>query len=161
MTDVIADQGQPANPLNQTREQVYASKAYADVVAFRDAHTAQEDRDAYKSMVQSLPVLVRTAGLAQALAFVNTRDGQRRAILDHLDALLHSDLAGESLLTRSRAAKLNEYMYLTRQVMSALLWYKRYAEWLLDKDRAASAGSDASAQKQPSAAPLAGTEATG
>jgi len=137
MTDVIADQGQPANPLNQTREQVYASQAYNDVVRFCDAHKKQEERDSYKSMVQSLPVLVRTAGLAQALAFVNTRDGQRRAILAHLDGLLHHDLGGETLLTRSRTAKLGEYLYLTRQVMSALLWYKRYAEWLLDKDRTA------------------------
>jgi CRISPR-associated protein Cmr5 len=136
VTDLIAEQGQPGNPLNQTREQVYAGKAYADVVAFRDAHKSQEDRDAYKSMVQSLPVLVRTAGLAQALAFVNTRDGQRRAILEHLTALLRNDLGGESLLDRSRAANLGEYLYLTRQVMSALLWYKRYAEWLLDKERA-------------------------
>jgi CRISPR-associated protein Cmr5 len=132
MSDTVIEQ----NPLDQTRDQVYASKAYHDVETFSAEHKGQDERDAYKSMVQSLPVLVRTAGLAQALAFVKTRDGQRSTILSHLDELLHDDLGSESLLTRSRTARLGEYMYLTRQVMSALLWYKRFAEWLLDKDRA-------------------------
>ena len=140
MTDVASgatSQGQPANPLDQTREQVYAGKVYRHVVAFRDDHTDQDKRDAYKGIVQSLPVLVRTAGLAQALAFVATRkDDAQKHILIHLDELLKQDLGGAKLLDRSRAAPLSEYMYLTRQVMSALLWYKRYAEWLLDKDNA-------------------------
>lgn len=135
MTDSVAAPAEPANPLSHTREQLYANQAYRDVQAFSTQHE-QKERDSYTSTVQSLPVLVRTAGLAQALAFVASRkETGQQAILGHLDTLLRGDLGGESLLDRSRKAELSEYMYLTRQVMSALLWYKRYAEWLLDEKR--------------------------
>ena len=138
-TLVLSETGVSLEDMDVLVRVVNGSKCSHDVEKFGEEHKDQDDRDAYKSMVQSLPVLVRTAGLAQALAFVNARPDKRKAqkaILDHLNELLANDLDGQSLTQRSRAAPLSEYMYLTRQVMSALLWYKRYAEWLLDKDSA-------------------------
>jgi CRISPR-associated protein Cmr5 len=81
-------------------------------------------------MAHQLPILVRSAGLAQALAFLETRT-------PHGHCQLLKDLAAtvgepETLAQKARTAPLNEYIYLTRQVMAALLWYKRFAQSILD-----------------------------
>ena len=82
-------------------------------------------------MAHKLPILIRTAGLAQALAFVDARgkDSQKQLLQDLAGTVGKQNSV--SLLRRAREAELSEYMLLTQQVMAALLWYKRFAQSVL------------------------------
>ncbi len=108
----------------RTRDQEYAIHAYEKVSAIKDA----AERTSYGSMAHKLPILIRTAGLAQALSFVETRgkEAQKRLLSDLGETIGRQNLAGIA-----RSAELTEYMLLTRQVMDALLWYKRFAQSVL------------------------------
>jgi CRISPR-associated protein Cmr5 len=113
-------------------EKEFASKIYNQVFAVKDL----PDHKKYGSMAYALPILVRTAGLAQALAFVTTRGKNKEnnpydRLLDHLAEVVGEPNRG-SLLKKSREAGLQEYMYLTRRTMLALKWYKRFAESVLE-----------------------------
>ncbi len=110
----------------QTRTQEYAQKIYQQVMMIPD--TA---RTKYGAMAHKLPVLIRTAGLAQALAFVDSRGtDEQKLLLDHLADVLNLE-DRSALLTQSRIAELPEYMQLTRQVQAALVWCKRFAQSVL------------------------------
>jgi CRISPR-associated protein Cmr5 len=118
-----------------TREQKYAQQAFEQVKQVPDAQ-----RDGYKTAAQELPILIRTAGLAQALAFSATQDDGRKQLLDHLAVLMGIQDAQckqprEALLKRTLAADLGVYTRLTQQALDALLWYKRFAEALFEADR--------------------------
>jgi len=114
-----------------TRDQRYAEQIYQQV-----SQVPEAERQKYGSMAHKLPVLIRTAGLAQALAFVDSRgsDEQKR-LLEHLAAVVNEP----KLLERSRTAELADYMRLTRNVLAALVWYKRFAQSVLDVDPTATA----------------------
>ncbi|MGI8588294.1 MAG: type III-B CRISPR module-associated protein Cmr5 [Chloroflexia bacterium] len=121
----------------QTREQEYALKAFNDVSAMKSL--SEDKRDKYGSMAHKLPVLIRTAGLAQALAFVEARgtDEQKELLKQLATATGHTKLAQDS-----RTLQLGEYMRLTQQVLAALDWYKRFAQSVLDvKPGAATEGT--------------------
>jgi CRISPR-associated protein Cmr5 len=112
----------------KTRDQEYASVAVNKVKAVKE-NLDEDNRNRYGSMAHQLPILIRSAGLAQALAFLETRDtdGHKQLLKDLAVTV------GESgnLVQKARGAELNEYMHLTRQVMAALLWYKRFAQSIL------------------------------
>lgn len=121
-----------------TRDQERAKLIFEQVSA-----VPTEDRKRYGAMAQQLPILVRTAGLCQALEFVATRKKDYdNLLLDHLAAAVYpppapSDsnrvLRGdrEALLRNSRTADLQKYMWLTREVLAGLTWYKRFAQSVL------------------------------
>lgn len=115
-----------------TRDQEYAIEAYKRVTKVGEA-----ERKRYGSMSHTLPILIRTAGLAQALSFVEAKAGTEtdnnayRLLLDDLAATIHSQ---QPLAQRARTAQLIEYMLLTRQTMDALLWFKRFAQSVLGID---------------------------
>ncbi len=114
----------------QTIEQELAEKVYHKVVA----HKGKTDAKQYGSMAHKLPILVRTAGLAEALAFVESRGK------DPLDALLDdlarvvSNQSRKDFVAQSRNADLQNYIYLTRRAMLALKWFKRFAQSVLGVD---------------------------
>jgi len=111
----------------QTRNQEYAAKIFEQVMQVRD-ELGKDGSNNYGSLAHRLPVFVRTAGLAQALAFVEARDGAAgRKLLRDIAAVVNE----EELLARSRTAELPEYMLLTRNVLAALAWYKRFAQSVL------------------------------
>ena len=113
----------------QTREQEYAIKVYDQVSKLAKP---QEYLDQYGSMAHQLPVLVRSAGLAQALAFVEARGKEaHKRLLDDLAQVVGYD-NGKALAAKSRTASLTEYMLLTERVLAALIWYKRFAQSVLD-----------------------------
>ncbi len=115
----------------QTREQVFAAKVYKQV---SEMEKGSEDAKSYGSMAHKLPILIRTAGLAQALTFVEARgkeNGPMHKLLDDL-ALTVGKRDRPDLLASARNAQLSEYMLLTQRVMDALLWYKRFAQSVLD-----------------------------
>lgn len=111
-----------------TLSQKYANDVYKRVCEFKDNPNKKE----YGSMAHKLPVLVRQAGLMQALTFVDTRgkDAQKKLLSD-LALTLEKNNA-QALLSECRSAELANYMWLTRQTLAALEWYKRFAESVLD-----------------------------
>jgi len=90
-----------------------------------------KERKRYGSMAHKLPILVRQAGLVQALAFVKSRDKPPYdKLLEHL-----GETVGEAdLFETCRTANLTEYIYLAERVMLALKWYKRFAQSVLKVD---------------------------
>jgi CRISPR-associated protein Cmr5 len=112
-----------------TRDQIYAAQIFRQVSTVSEA-----DRKKYGSMAHKLPILIRTAGLAQALGFLDARGNDAQArLLQHLAEVLGFDKA--TLLARSREAPLTDYMRLTRQAMAALIWYKRFAQSVLQVEQ--------------------------
>jgi CRISPR-associated protein Cmr5 len=130
----------------QTRDQKYASDAYERVKEVADAVTAQKKSEsfgrAYGSMAHKLPILIHVSGLAQALAFVDSRGKDKSSgqllgsgkLLEDLSRTVLGEPAARLLqLSRgdTQESNLREYIYLTEQTLSALLWYKRYAQSIL------------------------------
>jgi len=117
----------------KTLEQEFAEQVYNKTVAFGDAHPqGNKERDQYGGMAHKLPILVRTAGLAEALAFVQSRgkDGHKSLLEDLAQVVTSSGT--DNFMQQSRGAGLQEYMYLTRRTMLALKWFKRFAQSALD-----------------------------
>jgi CRISPR-associated protein Cmr5 len=115
----------------QTRDQRYATTAYEHVSTIKEKE--KKKYKLYGSLAHKLPILIHSAGLAQALAFVNTR------VEEKISEQFLNDLAqtidrenGETLLKNVREANLSEYMLLTQQVLAALLWYKRFTQSILN-----------------------------
>lgn len=114
----------------QTRDQKYAIDVFDRVSRIP---VEKEYRNSYGSMAHKLPILIRTAGLAQALSFVEAKAIKINALQQFI-----KDLSGtvgkQDLAKDARELPLNEYIRLTQQVMAALLWYKRFAQSVLDVD---------------------------
>ncbi len=118
----------------QTRDQRYAATVYARVRPIEEKEKTYHN--AYGGMAHTLPVLIHTAGLAQALSFVEARGQEaHKALLADLAAVLGLGDA-TALLKRSREAGLRDYMRLTHEALAALIWFKRFAQSLLDVDAA-------------------------
>lgn len=117
----------------RTLEQELAGKVYQRVEAYANLHGKDSaERKKYGSMAHKLPVLVRTAGLVQALTFVDSRGKEpHRQLIEDLAVVIGSDNR-DSLLANSRESQLQEYIYLTRKVMMALKWFKRFAQSVLE-----------------------------
>src|SRR5450631_1375739 len=115
----------------QTRDQKYALDAYTNVLAIKDKD--KKNARKYGVMCHKLPILIHTAGLAQALAFVESRKDviYKKDFLDNLGKTI--EIEGK-LTEAARTAELNDYMRLTAQVMEALVWYKRFAQSILGVD---------------------------
>ena len=122
-----------------TREQAYAAKIYAQVIS-EIAPMAPAKQKKYGSMAHKLPVLIRVAGLAQALQFVESRgSNEHRRLLKHLALTLdYTDDGGDNaptaeakMLAESRTLGIAAYMHLTQRALTALQWYKRFAQSVL------------------------------
>lgn len=124
----------------QSRDQQYAERVFGQVKNLLER--PRNEQKQYGSIAHKLPVLIRSAGLAQALAFVaatakrgKDADGNKRTaqaqLLDDLAQMLNFGKADE-LLTQSRSVSLDEYIFLTQEALAALLWFKRYALSVLE-----------------------------
>jgi CRISPR-associated protein Cmr5 len=139
-----------------TREQRYARRAYEHVISVQKRYGSRDDFvKKYGSMAHKLPVLIRTAGLAQALAFVISRgEDAHHILLDHLAEVTISGSRDE-LLRRSlgegdpHTATLSYYIRLTEQVLDALVWYKRFAESVLKVSVTGDSPEDAESRSTP------------
>jgi len=121
-----------------TRNQEIASDVFNRVKELENNPKKKQ----YGSMAHKLPVLIQTAGLAQALSFI---DAKSKSPSGRVLGTLLNDLAltlktqgSQELLSRSRNAELSEYMHLTRQSLFALIWYKRFAQSVLGIEAAES-----------------------
>lgn len=119
----------------QTRSQRYAEIIYVQVHGhLSDDKCIQKE---YGSLAKHLPILVKKAGLAQALSFAEAKaERGGKQMLDDLKAAINK-IGGRQidLMDRSRKAKLSEYLWLTQQVMMALHWYKRFAQSVLEVEK--------------------------
>jgi CRISPR-associated protein Cmr5 len=121
-----------------TLEQKRAAQAYRHVQGIAADHPDKESkpRKQYTSMAQKLPVLIRSAGLCQALHFLKSGDKEDgavfRQLLDHLaEQLQRTDPAifnGESLCLQVRGAHLQHYLWLTREALASAEWYARLSQ---------------------------------
>jgi len=111
----------------RTKAQRWAEDAYNRVKARVQAGKAEK----YKDMALKFPVLVRQAGLSQALAFVASRgeEAHKQLVEDLARTLGREGLA--SLAEEARKAELLAYLRLTREVLGAAEWYKRFAQALI------------------------------
>ncbi|NLF14615.1 MAG: type III-B CRISPR module-associated protein Cmr5 [Anaerolineaceae bacterium] len=113
-----------------TIQQDMAPKVYDKVQGAQRKDKTERDR--YGSMALKLPVLVRQAGLIQAVTFVETRGkAGHKALLEDLAQVVDGKTAAD-FLRQCREADLGSYMWLTRQTLSALEWFKRFAQSVLD-----------------------------
>src|SRR5437667_273155 len=100
-------------------------------------------------MAHKLPILIHTAGLIQALEFVKSRGNPiQKCLLEHL-AITVGQNDAETLLKVVRGSGLNGYMCLTRQILAALLWYKRFAQSILEVDATEAALEDDKKNDRP------------
>lgn len=126
----------------QTRNQKLAADVFQRVETVKNQYpneTAKE-RTEYGSMAHKLPVLIRTAGLAQALGFVEARGSAMhkellKNLAETLGVLRGSNVTKQLLLKMSRGEEphdgLEQYLRLTQDSLAALLWYKRFAQSVL------------------------------
>ncbi len=114
-----------------TRDQKYAMDAHERVIQIKKKYKKDDTYKSYGAMSHKLPILIRTAGLAQALAFVASRGNevQKHLLIDLAGTLELKDK--DELLMKARTVEISGYMHLTQQVMAALLWYKRFAQSVL------------------------------
>jgi CRISPR-associated protein Cmr5 len=122
----------------QSRNQDFAKQVWEII-----SYTAQSpEAKAYGGMAQKLPGLIRTAGLAQALAFFESKTkadqnqppSPAREMLDHLAKIVMSkpEITIATMANEVRHVELREYMRLTRRTLEVCLWFKRFAESKLD-----------------------------
>ena len=122
-----------------TRSQRYFTTALAHVTTVA-AETAPGDprRTTYGSLCHAFPIMVRKNGLCLAIAFVDAKgqgdgDGARkrahRDLIDHVAAQL--ELPSGDLSGRVANAPVAEYLRLTRTILAAWVYYKRFAVSIL------------------------------
>jgi len=104
-------------------------------------------RRIYGGLCHSFPVMVRSCGLCQALAFSEAKasDKANERGKAHAFLLMHvKQIAGVDgdLLDAVRKADTVEYMLYTRRVLSAWIYFKRFAESVLGV-KSAKEGQDA------------------
>lgn len=124
-----------------TRSQRYLDLALRHVEAIRDETSPDDERRRiYGGLCHAFPVLVRTNGLCQTLAFVAaksaTDDGAASA-----QASAYRDLSRQAaevlgiegdLLGAIRRAGLSDYMRYTRTILDAWVYYRRFAVSVLE-----------------------------
>jgi len=96
-------------------------------------------RQTYRQLCKDFPVMVRTCGLCQSFAFAldkATREPAWQRILDDLqyvltDSGLIQATDTEGMVACIRSLPTAKYMLATRQVVSAWLFFKRFAVALI------------------------------
>ncbi|MGQ9523231.1 MAG: type III-B CRISPR module-associated protein Cmr5 [Armatimonadota bacterium] len=119
-----------------TRQQQYLSWAIDHVkeVADRD----KDVREKYLSYCRNLPALVRACGLCQAMAFVEERADPKGGPEKQAYAFIRQHAAKvlgyqpDDLLNQIRRAPLEQYLTMTRNLLSAWVYHKRVAEAKLE-----------------------------
>jgi CRISPR-associated protein Cmr5 len=129
-----------------TRQQRYLTLALAHVEMV--AREAKEAKDIYGGLCHTFPVLVRTCGLCQALAYVEAKaagNGARGKAYTLLRGHVAAVLGVPDALAAARDAEVTEYMRYTRTILAAWIFYKRFAVSLL-KVESGQAADDGAAQ---------------
>ena len=92
----------------------------------------------YRSACESLPMLLRTAGLAQTAAFLKGKSAAQKTLYEHLEMQIRELglLKGnETLIAKSTdpALAMPQYRLLVEMTMLIAFWHKRMAQALLPR----------------------------
>ncbi|MGQ9487115.1 MAG: type III-B CRISPR module-associated protein Cmr5 [Armatimonadota bacterium] len=101
----------------------------------------------YGGLCHSFPVMVRTCGLCQALAFSKAKaregkDSREKAhtlLLKHVQQVLKVE---GDILDKMRTASTVEYMLYTRRILTTWVYFKRFAESILKVTTATEPGGE-------------------
>jgi len=116
--------GAAMNNLNQT----LARSVYDKIEAINAAGRDDKYKKKYGKMALRLPALVQSAGLLQALAFVeNNNEIPPKDLVGDLASVLVFPTK-QDLLDACIDSPFGEYRYLTRRSVIALTWFKRFAQ---------------------------------
>ncbi len=131
-----------------TRNQKFALAVYDKVVKVGDKYPTEKDsalkdkyqkqRNKYGAMAQKLPLLIRTAGLAQAIGFLEAKSEKASEepnllLLKDLSEVIEVEMKLDGKFPdKCRNAEMTEYLRLTQNTLAALLWFKRYSVSVLD-----------------------------
>ena len=88
----------------------------------------------YKSGAKKLPVLIKTNGLGQALAFINKRDDGNDKLYDTIgEWLIDKQLieANQELVNTVIKKPSNEYRQITTETLALLNWIRRFVDSLM------------------------------
>ena len=104
----------------------------------QEAERIKDLQKKYKSGAKKLPVLIKTNGLGQTLAFIKRRDAGNEKLYDMIGRWLtckqlialddNTDLV-EVVIKESS----NEYRRLTIETLALLNWVRRFVDGLMDK----------------------------
>jgi len=141
----------------QTRSQEYSKKVFGQILpmkkAIDDAETDSKEKQerkkaakTYGSLCHNFPLMVLKSGLSQAVAFVwvkakANQENPQAKFLEHLAELVEFTPADNHAEFQKHINELElmEYQRYTRKILAASIWYKRFAESILD----VKAGEDA------------------
>ena len=120
----------------RTLEQGRAKFAYDSVNEI--AQNSNGDlKKKYKSGAKKLPVLIKTNGLGQSLAFINKRDDGNTALY----SMIGKWLSRKQLIELGQSADLvdvvinkpsNEYRQITTETLALLNWVRRFVDSLME-----------------------------
>jgi CRISPR-associated protein Cmr5 len=118
-----------------TRSQRLAQAAFPRITARipvgTDPKNLTKDQKEYRTFAKKFPALIHTCGLAQAVAFAEAK-GQADYVADLTTVLRnagHAEITDQQPLDHhARTATLNVYLRLSRDVINAASWLKRYVE---------------------------------
>lgn len=122
-----------------TRSQELMKLAERLVSEVAQAYPKEEDttRKTYGSLCHEFPVMVRTCGLCQAVAFSLDKAGNNKTEREKAHELLLVHLARVLGVQRAELARhiqdldTTQYLLATRKVVSAWLFFKRFAVSIL------------------------------
>jgi CRISPR-associated protein Cmr5 len=110
-----------------TRQQTWAKEAYARVAA----HVGKTDVREYRTLCMKMPVLIMQSGLVQALAFMRSRGDLGKTFSGDLASVYGITGAdpGKGLMETAQGAdELTLYLALTRDIIDASTWLRRFAQ---------------------------------
>ena len=121
-----------------TLERKIAGKARTLVEAVIENTEKHENETAYRSLCESLPILLRTAGLAQSAAFLQAKSDEHKKAYKHLEDQLRNLgflKENETLINKATDPQLPmpQYRLLFEIAMTIAYWHKRMAQALLRK----------------------------
>ena len=119
-------------------ERKIAGKARDLVEAQIEKDPKHEKETSYRSLCESLPILLRTADLAQTATFLKAKKDEHDLVYGHLEGQLKELglLDGkETLINKATDPKLEtpQYRLLFEMTMTVAYWHKRMAQALLRK----------------------------
>lgn len=125
----------------RTIEQGRAKFAYAKVKEIKNANDAGLKKE-YKSHVKSIPMMIKTNGLAAALSFMFAKSNNGNSyqkILDHIKQWLTVEdekrlvtlNQNQDLVEKVISLSTFEYRAVTNEIISLTSWLKRYVDGML------------------------------
>ncbi len=116
----------------RTRSQEWAERACLKVRQRNETLNDNQKKE-YASFAKRFPALVHSSGLAQAIAFAQSRGtGQSDKVLEDVASVLLNPGTPDQLGEKARKATVVEYMRLTHEVIQVASWVKRFAEAIFD-----------------------------